>query len=100
MCPNNNIQNASATNEALVPTIHGEKGTVADLGSRVTSTRKWGEGSEKWSDLYETMSPSQQFIFLTVSMFFFFGIHNLLQEAIVKVPGFEGVMLTYMEVLG
>jgi adenosine 3'-phospho 5'-phosphosulfate transporter B3 len=48
----------------------------------------------------ESLSPSQQFVTIAGSMFLFFGVHNLLQEAIMKVPGFEGVMLTYMEVLG
>jgi len=39
--------------------------------------------------------------FLTFNMFLFFGIHNVLQEAIMKEPGFQhGVMLGYFEVLG
>jgi len=38
---------------------------------------------------------------LTLVMFVFFGIHNVLQEAIMKVPGFHfGVILGYFEVLG
>jgi len=49
----------------------------------------------------ETENSFQQFIALAVVMFIFFGIHNLLQEAMVNVPGFNySVMLGYMEVLG
>jgi adenosine 3'-phospho 5'-phosphosulfate transporter B3 len=49
----------------------------------------------------DNLPPSLQFTFLAVGVFFFFGIHNLLQEAIMNVPGFTyGVMLGYMEVLG
>ena len=46
-------------------------------------------------------SNQQSLIFLTMGMFFFFAIHNLLQEAIMSLEGFTfGVMLGYMEVLG
>jgi adenosine 3'-phospho 5'-phosphosulfate transporter B3 len=49
----------------------------------------------------DNLPPPLQFTFLAVGVFFFFGIHNLLQEAIMNVPGFTyGVMLGYMEVLG
>jgi len=50
--------------------------------------------------LWEMLSPRQQFAGLTATMFLFFGIHNVLQEAMMKVPGFNGVMLSYMEVVG
>ena len=46
------------------------------------------------------MTPRIQFVLLSSTMFIFFGIHNILQEAMMKVPGFHGVMLSYMEVLG
>jgi len=46
-------------------------------------------------------SSSIQFILLVVLMFIFFGLHNLLQEAMMNVPGFNySVMLGYMEVFG
>mmetsp|Transcript_26940 Transcript_26940/g.31337 ORF Transcript_26940/g.31337 Transcript_26940/m.31337 type:complete len:419 (-) Transcript_26940:181-1437(-) len=49
----------------------------------------------------KTMSPSQQFSLITFAMFSCFGIHNLLQEAIMSIPGFTyGIMLAYLEVLG
>lgn len=51
--------------------------------------------------LFERLSDHQKLMVLTFFMFIFFGIHNILQEAIMKVPGFEyGVMLGYFEVLG
>ena len=49
----------------------------------------------------EHLSPPMQFAVLACGVFFFFGIHNLLQEAMMNVKGFTfGVMLGYMEVFG
>ena len=49
----------------------------------------------------EVDSQSNTLLILTLCMFFFFAIHNLLQEAIMNLDGFHfGVMLGYMEVLG
>ena len=49
----------------------------------------------------DSLSLPLQFALLGSGVFFFFGIHNILQEAIMKVPGFHfGVMLGYMEVIG
>jgi adenosine 3'-phospho 5'-phosphosulfate transporter B3 len=49
----------------------------------------------------DALSPTQQFIILGCGVFVFFGTHNVLQEAMMKIPGFEfGVMLGYMEVVG
>lgn len=54
-------------------------------------------GSEDEAKTYSVES----FIIVTFAMFFFFGIHNYLQEAMMNVEGFEyGVMLGFMEVLG
>eukprot|EP00979_Chaetoceros_neogracilis_P000236 scaffold71_cov265-Chaetoceros_neogracile.AAC.37 len=50
--------------------------------------------------LWKKLTPRQQFLTLTTTMFLFFGVHNVLQEAMMKVPGFNGIMLSYMEVLG
>jgi adenosine 3'-phospho 5'-phosphosulfate transporter B3 len=42
-----------------------------------------------------------QFVSLGLSVFFWFGIHNVLQEAMINTEGFTfGVMLGWMEVLG
>jgi hypothetical protein len=49
----------------------------------------------------DSLSLPLQFTLLGSGVFFFFGIHNILQEAIMKIPGFNfGVMLGYMEVIG
>lgn len=50
---------------------------------------------------FESLSSPLQFSILALGVFFFFGVHNYLQEAIMAVPGFDfGVMLGYLEVLG
>ena len=50
---------------------------------------------------FEKLSSPIQFSLLVCGVFFFFGIHNYLQEAIMSIPGFRfGVMLGYLEVLG
>ena len=42
-----------------------------------------------------------RFYLLTAGIFFFFGIHNYLQELIMSLPGFKlGFFLGYLEVLG
>eukprot|EP00546_Thalassionema_frauenfeldii_P006010 CAMPEP_0178915700 /NCGR_PEP_ID=MMETSP0786-20121207/12181_1 /TAXON_ID=186022 /ORGANISM="Thalassionema frauenfeldii, Strain CCMP 1798" /LENGTH=363 /DNA_ID=CAMNT_0020588857 /DNA_START=158 /DNA_END=1249 /DNA_ORIENTATION=- len=49
----------------------------------------------------DDLAPAVQFALLGSGVFFFFGIHNVLQEAMMKIPGFNfGVMLGYMEVIG
>mmetsp|Transcript_13141 Transcript_13141/g.17181 ORF Transcript_13141/g.17181 Transcript_13141/m.17181 type:complete len:351 (+) Transcript_13141:59-1111(+) len=51
--------------------------------------------------IVSTLIDAKESIILTLSMFFFFAIHNLLQEAIMGIDGFEfGIMLGYFEVLG
>ena len=51
-----------------------------------------------WLDRF---APPVQFSILACGVFLFFGCHNLLQEAMMNVPGFRfGVMLGYLEVLG
>ena len=53
------------------------------------------------TEMFESLPGQVQFVILTMSMFLFFGAHNLLQEAMMRIPGFKhGVMLGYMEVLG
>mmetsp|Transcript_16697 Transcript_16697/g.23666 ORF Transcript_16697/g.23666 Transcript_16697/m.23666 type:complete len:386 (+) Transcript_16697:159-1316(+) len=49
----------------------------------------------------ESLTSSQQLALLSLGMFVFFGAHNILQEAIMKIPGFtHGIMLGYFEVVG
>lgn len=56
---------------------------------------------KEWSGSFEDLDKTQQFAILAVGMFIFFGAHNVLQEAMMKVEGFTyGVMLGYMEVVG
>jgi len=58
------------------------------------------EDVEKKTGL-DALSPTIQFLILGSGVFIFFGTHNILQEAMMKIPGFEfGVMLGYMEVVG
>lgn len=49
---------------------------------------------------FEALPSSLQFIISAGGMFIFFGIHNILQEAMMKIPEFPGVMLGWMEVVG
>jgi hypothetical protein len=57
--------------------------------------------SQEEKGFLDTMSPTSQFVVLGFCMFLFFGIHNVLQEAMMSLPGFNyGVMLGYMEVIG
>ena len=45
--------------------------------------------------------PQHHLAFLTLSVFFFFGVHNLLQEAILALPNSpSGIVLGFLEVLG
>eukprot|EP00978_Attheya_sp_CCMP212_P019966 scaffold56715_cov36-Attheya_sp.AAC.1 len=67
--------------------IHNRTGAMASLA--------------KWIDSFETLGTTTQFTILSVVMFISFGVHNVLQEAMLKLEGFTyGVMLGYMEVLG
>ena len=50
---------------------------------------------------FETLSSPIQLSVLVSGVFFFFGIHNYLQEAIMSVHNYRyGVMLGYLEVFG
>jgi len=49
----------------------------------------------------DSLPVTHQLLILSLAMFTFFGVHNILQEAISTLPGFSyGVMLGYMEVIG
>jgi hypothetical protein len=59
------------------------------------------ENGPKMERGLDSLTPPIQFVVLACGVFFFFGIHNILQEAMMKIPGFNfGVMLGYMEVVG
>uniref|UniRef100_A0A7R9ZS03 Sugar phosphate transporter domain-containing protein n=1 Tax=Craspedostauros australis TaxID=1486917 RepID=A0A7R9ZS03_9STRA len=64
----------------------------------MTSTAATTTSLSAW---FEELQTGVQFVLLSCGVFFFFGIHNFLQEAISRVEGFEfGVMLGFMEVFG
>ncbi len=66
-----------------------------------TSRKRALLSPKEWSGSFDHLGKTQQFAILTVAMFVFFGAHNVLQEAMMKVEGFTyGVMLGHMEVLG
>jgi adenosine 3'-phospho 5'-phosphosulfate transporter B3 len=53
------------------------------------------------SNKIDALPKAAQFIILALCVFFFFGIHNVLQEAMINTEGFTfGVILGWMEVLG
>jgi adenosine 3'-phospho 5'-phosphosulfate transporter B3 len=53
------------------------------------------------SSQLEALPRPLQFVSLAMCVFFFFGIHNVIQEAMINTEGFTfGVMLGWMEVLG
>lgn len=103
MCPNPNVCQQLPNDEEEI-SFPSNMSPTSVINSNESSPKWKDNKDEKSSQLpafIEIMNPSQQFMVLAFGMFFFFGIHNLLQEGIMKVPGFEhGVMLSYMEVLG
>ena len=52
-------------------------------------------------DKFGTLPRSVQLITLTLGMCVFFGTHNVMQEAFMKLPDYDyAVMLGYMEMVG
>lgn len=90
-----------------------ETPTVATVEIRETNSAEVSKDNE-WTSkptiakatkddqqFFESLSSTNQFALLSMSMIVLFSIHNVLQEAIMKIPDFNyGVMLGYMEVLG
>lgn len=73
--------------------------TNTDNDAKSSLATKAAAGDEQ--HIFKSLSPTTQFTLLAVSMIILFSIHNVLQEAIMKLPNFKyGVMLGYMEVLG
>ena len=73
--------------------------------SAVTTSNGHGHGhstvSASASAYWDALSPGWQLFWLTMSVFLFFGSHNLLQEALMQILERQhGVMLGYLEVLG
>ena len=69
-----------------------------NINSNNSNNNQHHNTTDHW---FEKLSPPIQFSLLVCGVFFFFGIHNYLQEAIMSIPGFRfGVMLGYLEVLG
>jgi adenosine 3'-phospho 5'-phosphosulfate transporter B3 len=75
-----------------------EKKSPATMMEVQTSSPSASAAKPPW---FETQNPSVQFSLLACGVCLFFGLHNLLQEAMMNIEGFKfGVMLGYMEVLG
>jgi adenosine 3'-phospho 5'-phosphosulfate transporter B3 len=83
-------------NRSNVPHTKNEKQSQSPNASSSLSKKT----NNFLTSMFEALSPSLQFSILAGVMFIFFGIHNILQEAMMKVPGFPGVMLGWMEVVG
>lgn len=82
--------------EKLIESI--EHSTMGKHKLKKNSLRQMGNESFA---AFERLSDHQKLMVLTFFMFVFFGMHNILQEAIMKIPKFEhAVMLGYFEVLG
>ena len=59
------------------------------------------DGRDGEKDALVDESNVTQLVVMLLGMFVFFGLHNILQEAIINLPEFEyGIMLGYMEVIG
>ena len=82
--------------------INGNKPGDSMCWREITTTTNAGNNSLKGKNMsvFLRLSSAQQFILLSSTIFVFFGLHNILQEAMMNVPGFPAVMLAYMEVLG
>ena len=73
-------------------------GTISISNNNNNNNNQLHNTTDHW---FEKLSSPIQFSLLVCGVFFFFGIHNYLQEAIMSIPGFRfGVMLGYLEVLG
>ncbi|KAG7373174.1 UAA transporter family protein [Nitzschia inconspicua] len=87
--PHNSNGNKIMSSSPVSPTHHHNHNA---------SNNNNANNKDNWLD---RLSSPVQFLLLASGVFFFFGIHNYLQEAIMNVEGFHfGVMLGYLEVLG
>jgi len=98
MCKNNNDE-LSNGDDASCSTIERKpsEGRLTIINNKVNKCDSTLPGKPSDDD----SAPSAHFWLLTLTMFVFFGAHNILQEAIMKVPEFtHGIMLGYLEVVG
>jgi len=98
MCKNNNDE-LSNEDDASCSTIErkSSEGRLTIINNKVNKCDSTLPGKSSDDD----SAPSAHFWLLTLTMFVFFGAHNILQEAIMKVPEFtHGIMLGYLEVVG
>ena len=71
------------------------------ISSTVTAANSDNNIGAILSTKIDSLPRHVQFVSLALCVFFFFGIHNVLQEAMVNTEGFSfGVMRGWMEVLG
>lgn len=102
MCKNTVATTATAGANAQAEMVVCRDGTkkVPVPRDPVNASRGSTESPQK-GGMLASLPPGQQFVILAILMFLFFGVHNVLQEAIMKFEGFTyGVMLGYMEVVG
>ena len=93
------VDAANISKEESKPLVAASSSSDEETGEKQDSSFSWFKN--ELTTQFEKLPESQKAAALIISMFFFFGVHNLLQEAIMKFPGFEfGVMLGYFEVLG
>mmetsp|Transcript_30370 Transcript_30370/g.29267 ORF Transcript_30370/g.29267 Transcript_30370/m.29267 type:complete len:102 (+) Transcript_30370:557-862(+) len=101
MCPSSTKENIVDTKAVIQETETStnqkepliEKSQMGKEDKPTTSTKN--------ASFFERLSEAKKLMIVTCFMFIFFGLHNIFQEAIMKIPGFEyGVMLGYFEVLG
>jgi adenosine 3'-phospho 5'-phosphosulfate transporter B3 len=81
------------------------KPTTSMTGTLTPSSRNNGVSANNLgailSNKLDALPRSVQFVIMALFVFLFFGIHNVLQEAMINTEGFKfGVMLGWMEVLG
>ncbi|KAG7340516.1 UAA transporter family protein [Nitzschia inconspicua] len=91
--PHNSNGNKIMSSSSPVSPTHHHNHNASNNNNNANNNNK-----DNWLD---RLSSPVQFLLLASGVFFFFGIHNYLQEAIMNVEGFHfGVMLGYLEVLG
>lgn len=100
MCKSFDVENNSASVQGETAVIDKTKITMKTSDNSTSNPSKNGL-IKRWNGGFDSLSSTEQLLILSGLMFAFFGAHNLLQEAIMKIPNFKyGVMLGYMEVLG
>ncbi|KAL7542462.1 hypothetical protein ACHAXR_012315 [Thalassiosira sp. AJA248-18] len=87
-CPNTPSKSKSSATTMSSPNANTTVGSNNNIGSIL-------------SNKIEILPRPIQFVVLACCVFFFFGIHNVIQESMINTEGFTfGPMLGWMEVLG